>query len=148
MTPRSAARHKQGFETLAIHAGQDPEGLPVTARIKDQKVGDALKSIIKDFNLAYAIIGDTVYVSTNEMAMQRQLKQHVAVDFEKVELAKALEQLKKETATNIVLDTKAEKAAKTLVTLQLDDVPLESAVCKYDSSWRQKSGSFCCRRWS
>jgi hypothetical protein len=108
--------------------GQDPESLPVTARIKDMKVGDALKTIIKDFNLGYAIIGDAVYVSTNEMAMQRQLKQHVSIDLEKIELAKALEQLKKETATNIVLDKKAEKEGKTLVTMQLDDVPLESAV--------------------
>jgi type II secretory pathway component GspD/PulD (secretin) len=62
------------------------------------------------------------------MAMMRQLKQHITVDVEKVELAKALEQLKRETATNIVLDAKAVKEGKTIVTLQIDDVPLETAV--------------------
>jgi hypothetical protein len=108
--------------------GQDPEALPVTVKRKDEKVSEVLKAIVKPYNLGYAIIGDTVFVSTDDMAMMRQLKQHITVDVEKVELAKALEQLKRETATNIVLDAKAAKEGKTIVTLQIDDVPLETAV--------------------
>jgi type II secretory pathway component GspD/PulD (secretin) len=100
----------------------------VTVKRKDEKVSEVLKAIVKPYNLGYAIIGDSVFVSTDDMAMLRQLKQHITVDIEKVELAKALEQLKRETATNIVLDAKATKEGKTIVTLQIDDVPLETAV--------------------
>ena len=43
-------------------------------------------------------------------------------------LAAALRQLGRETAANVVLDGRAEKEAETEVTLQLEDVPLETAV--------------------
>jgi hypothetical protein len=108
--------------------GQDAEALPVSFPKKEEKVVEVLKAIVKPYNLRYAIIGDSVFVSTDEMTMVRQLKQHISVDLEKVELAAALKQLAKETATNIVLDTKAAKEGKTIVTLQIDDVPLETAV--------------------
>ncbi len=108
--------------------GQDPEALPVNVKKKDAKVGDVLKAIIQPYNLGFAIIGDTVFISTDDMAMVRQLKQHITVDVEKVEVAAALNQLARETSTNIKLDPKAAKEGKTLVTLQMDDVPLETAV--------------------
>ena len=108
--------------------GQDPEQLPVNLKLKDVKVSDALKAILKPYNLSYVILGDAVFVSTSDMAMLRQLKQHISVDLDKIELAAAPKQLEKETATNLKLDPKAVKEGKTLVTLQLDDVPLETAV--------------------
>jgi hypothetical protein len=45
-----------------------------------------------------------------------------------VDLAAALKQLSRETATNLMLDTRVGKEAKTDVSLQMEDVPLETAV--------------------
>jgi predicted transcriptional regulator len=108
--------------------GMDPEGMPVNVKLKDEKVSEALKKIVKPYNLSHAIIGDTVFISTNAMTMDRQLRQHVTVDVDKVEVATALKQLAKETSTNIVLDGQVGKAGQTVVTLQMEDVPLETAV--------------------
>jgi hypothetical protein len=111
--------------------GLDPESLPVNVKAKDEKVIEVLKKIVEPYNLRSAIIGDAVFISTDAMTMDRQLRQHISVDFEKVEVAAALKQLAKETGMkNIVLDPTLEKgkAGKALVTLQMEDVPLETAV--------------------
>jgi hypothetical protein len=105
------------------------EQMPVTVKLKDAKARTALRSILSPYNLGFAIIGDTVLISTDEMVMQRQMKQRVSIDLNKVDLAAALKQLSKDTATNVLLDTRVTgKEAKATVTLQLDDVPLDTAV--------------------
>jgi hypothetical protein len=120
------------IQMIAQQMGQDMEGLPVNVKVKDKPIKDALDEIVvKPFHLAYAIIGDAVVISTEAMTTERQLKQHVACDFDEVEVVAALLQLKKETGfTNIVLDAAVEKgrAGKARVSLQMDDVPLETAV--------------------
>jgi hypothetical protein len=114
---------------LLQQMGMDPDQLPVTLKIKDAKARTCLRSILSPYNLGYAIIGDTVLISTDDMVMQRQMKQRVSIDLEKVDLAAALKQLSKETATNLLLDTRVPaKDAKSTVTLQLDDVPLDTAI--------------------
>ena len=45
-----------------------------------------------------------------------------------MELTRALRQLARDTATNVIVDTRAEKDAQATVTMQLEDVPLETAV--------------------
>ncbi len=119
---------RQTLQVALQQQGQDVDALPVTVKLKDQKVSDVLKAIVKPYGLSFAIIGDSVFVSTDQMVIVRQLKQHVSVDFERVELATALSQLAKETATNIKLADGAARQGKTRVTLQMDDVPLETAV--------------------
>jgi hypothetical protein len=119
---------RQTLQVMLQQQGQDVDALPVTVKLKDKKVSEVLKAIVKPYGLSYAIIGDSVFVSTDQMVMVRQLKQHISVDFDKVELATALGQLAKETATNIKLTDAAVKQGKTRVTLQMDDVPLETAV--------------------
>jgi hypothetical protein len=108
--------------------GMDPEQMPVSAKLKDVKVRSALRSVLSPYNLGYAIIGDTVLISTDDMVMLRQMKQRVSVDLDKVDLAAALKKLSKETATNLMLDARVGKEAKAEVSLQLEDVPLETAV--------------------
>jgi hypothetical protein len=108
--------------------GMDPEQLPVSAKLKDVKVRSALRSVLSPYNLGYAIIGDTVLVSTDDMVMLRQMKQRVSIDLDKVDLAAALKKLSRETATNLMLDARVGKEAKAEVSLQLEDVPLETAV--------------------
>jgi hypothetical protein len=108
--------------------GIDPEQTPVTAKFKDVKVRSALRTILAPYNLSYAILGDTVLITSDDMAMFRQMRQRVNIDFEEVEFATALKQLSRETATNLIVDKRAIKEAKETVTLQMEDVPLETAV--------------------
>jgi len=115
------------YATIA-QMGIDMEGTPVTVKLHNVKLRSALRTIFAQHNLGYAIIGDSVVVTTDEMAMYRQLKQRVSLDLDRVQLGNALKQLARETATNLLLDGKAFKEGQTAVTLQLDDVPLETAV--------------------
>jgi hypothetical protein len=108
--------------------GIDPEQPIVNLKLKDVKVRSVLKSMLSTQNLSYAIIGDTVLISTDEVAMFRQMRQRVNVDFEKVEFASAMKHLARETATNLMLDSRVAKDAKAEVSLQMEDVPLETAV--------------------
>jgi hypothetical protein len=108
--------------------GFQPENMPVSAKLKDVKVKSALRSVLTQYNLGYAIVGDTVYVSTEPMAMYKQLQQRISLDCDKEELSAALKKLARETATNVVVDPRAAKEAKMEVSLQMEDVPLETAV--------------------
>ncbi len=108
--------------------GQDPDQMPVNVKLKDVKARTALRSILSPYNLGYAIIGDTILIGNDDMVMQRQMKQRVSLDLEKADLAAALKQLSKETATNLLLDTRAAKEGKTAVSLEMEDVPLDTAV--------------------
>src|SRR5579872_821789 len=109
--------------------GMQIEGMaPVNVKLKDVKTKTALRSILTPYQLSYAIIGDTVVISTDDMAMLKQMRQRVSLDIDKEELSAALKKLARETATNLIVDTRAAKEAKTEVTLQMEDVPLETAV--------------------
>jgi type II secretory pathway component GspD/PulD (secretin) len=113
--------------TLA-QSGIDPDQLTVSLKLKDIKARSALRSLLTPYNLNYAILGDTVLISTDEVAMLRQVRQRVSIDLDKVELNKALKRLARETGTNLVVDPRVSKDAQTAVTLQMEDVPLETAV--------------------
>jgi len=108
--------------------GIDPDQLTVTLKLKNVKARSALRSLLTPYNLNYAILGDTVLVSTDDVAMLRQVRQRVSIDLDKMELSKALKRLARETGTNLVVDPRVGKDAQTPVTLQMDDVPLETAV--------------------
>ena len=109
-------------------SGLDPDQLTVTLKLKDVKARSALRSLLTPYNLNYAILGETVLVSTDEVAMLRQIRQRVSLDLDKVELSKALKRLARETGTNLVVDPRVGKDAQMPVTLQMEDVPLETAV--------------------
>jgi hypothetical protein len=108
--------------------GMDPEQMPVTLKLKDAKLRTALRTLLNPFNLSFVILDDTVLITTDDMAMHRQMRQRVNVDLDNAELASSLRQMARETATNIVLDPRVAKEAQAKVTLQLEDVPLEMAV--------------------
>jgi type II secretory pathway component GspD/PulD (secretin) len=109
--------------------GMDPEQLLVSAKLKNVKARSCLRTVLAPYNLGYAILGDTILISTDDVVMRRQLKQRVNIDVDKMELAAALKTLSRDTATNLLLDTRVpEKDATTEVSLQMEDVPLETAV--------------------
>jgi hypothetical protein len=113
--------------TLAA-LGMDVEQIAVKMKLKDVKLRSALRTLLSPYNLSYAIIDDTIFISTEDVAIQRQMRQRVSIDLQEVEFAKALKQLARETGTNLVIDGRVKKEAAAAVTLELDDVPLETAV--------------------
>src|SRR5260370_9919660 len=88
----------------------------------------AVRSMLGQYNLSFAIVGDSVLVTTDEMAMYRQMRQRVNIDCDSAEFATAIKQLARDTATNLIIDARSAKEAKGVVTLRLEDVPLETAV--------------------
>lgn len=116
-------------QTMIALMGIDPSTTPgITVKLSKVKVRAALRTILNQANLAYAQIGDTILISTEEMAVYRQLKQRVSVDLDAVKFDAALKQLSRETGTTLLIDPRSGKDAQTSITLQLDDVPLETAV--------------------
>ncbi len=87
-----------------------------------------MKNLLNQFNLSCVIDQDVVLVTTEQAAIDRQVRQRVSVDFDKVPLDTALRQLSKETNTNLVIDPRYFNKIRDSVTLRLDDVPLEIAV--------------------
>lgn len=108
--------------------GMAPEEVPISAKLKNVKLRSGLRSVLGPYNLGYAVVGDTVVITTDDMAIYRQLRQRVSVNLDKASLADGLKQLVRETGANLLLDPRTQKEAQALVTLQLDDVPLETAV--------------------
>ena len=96
--------------------------------LKDAPLRTALREILDPFGLTYVIIDDTIILTTDDMAMMRQMRQRVTVDMDKVDLGAALQQVARGTGVNVILDTRVEKDADAKVTLHLEDVPLETAV--------------------
>jgi len=69
-----------------------------------------------------------VLITTEDMAIQRQMRQRINLNLDRVPLDEALGDLAKRTVTNLVLDGHVTKEAKATVSLKLHDVPLEVAV--------------------
>jgi len=115
-------------QNFLLQNGIDVNNLQVTAKLDGAKARSALRAILSPNHLGYAVIGDSIIVTTEDMALHRQLKQKVNLDLNKVELEKALKDLSKETAVQVLIDKKIAKDAATQVSLQVEDVPLDTAV--------------------
>lgn len=116
-------------QVTVAQLGIDPMSAPaVTAKLTRVKARTALRNVLDQLNLTFVIVGDAVHVTSEEGAVQRQLRQRVSLDLSGVTVQAALKQLAKETGVNLLVDAKSAKEAQTAVTLQLDEVPLETAV--------------------
>jgi len=105
-----------------------PEFPALTIRAARQKVGVVLRQELAAHGLAHVIVGDKVLITTAERAPHLALRQTVSVELKAVPLDRALEQLSRETAVNIVLDPQVGKEGQTALTLRFADVTLEVAV--------------------
>jgi type II secretory pathway component HofQ len=108
--------------------GVTPDEANVSIKAQNIRLRAGLRMLLAQFNLGYVILGDSVVITSHEMAIYRQMSQRVSLDLEGMPLQMALKGLAKDTATNLVLDPSVAKEGQTLLTLQLDDVPLETAV--------------------
>jgi hypothetical protein len=111
-----------------LNMGMDPEQTPVSVKLQNVKLRSGLRTLFGQFNLTYAIVGDTLLITSEDMAMLRQLRQRVNLDLDRVQFGTALKQLARDTGTNLLLDSRVHKESQAPVSLQLEDVPLETAV--------------------
>jgi type II secretory pathway component HofQ len=116
--------------TVLQQMGFEPEGMNVELKMKEGKLRNALRGIVGQYNLTFATIGESLVITTEEVAVYRQLKQRINVDYDDVPLGKAVKDLGTRYGVNVVLDprTAKSKASENRVTLQVDDVPFEAAV--------------------
>ncbi len=111
--------------------GVDPNAdmpQPVEASFKGTRVRDALRKVFEPYGVTPFIIDDAVQLTGEDIGLGKQLKQRVDVDVSDVPLGAAIKQLGRRKAVNLVVDQKAAKEAEKKVTLQVDDVALETAV--------------------
>jgi hypothetical protein len=100
----------------------------ISLHVENAKLGPALKKMLGDHGLGYAILGDTILLTHQQEASRRQMEQPVTLALDQVELNAALKRLTRDTGTNIVIDSRAKKEAANTVSLAATDVALEDGV--------------------
>jgi hypothetical protein len=114
--------------TMAGMMGIDVNNTPVNLKAPKKKLRASLRTLLAPYNLTFGIVGDTVLISTEDVVIYRQLKQKVNLDLDKAVFATALKQLARESGVNMLVDSRVQKESQSTVTLQLEDVPLDTAV--------------------
>lgn len=106
------------------------EEMNVDLNMKNTKLRTALRALVGQYNLTFAITDGHLLITTEEMVIQRQFKQRIDVSFDNVPLQTAMKELSAKHGVSVVIDPKTikNKTAANPVSLQLDDVPFEAAV--------------------
>lgn len=108
--------------------GITAEQMPVSIKVQGAKARSVLRTVLQQYQLDYAVVGDSLMVSTESMLVYRQLKQRLPVDIHNLPLAAALKQLARDSGVHLLVDQRAAKDAQAPVSLQLDEVTVEAAV--------------------
>jgi hypothetical protein len=117
--PHGAVAGQLGGSYLHLRLSIHATGRPVR---------DVLSAALQDHDFTYAVVGDTVYITTPERALERQLRQRICLAVHGEPLGDVLHRLARQTGANIVTNARQAKAAQAAVTAELADVPLEAAV--------------------
>ena len=107
-----------------------PDGQPMQFQIKatNEKTSQVLRKFLNNYRLSYVIFENSVLVTTEEMAIVRQMRQRVSVNLDEVPANKAIRDLAKNHGINLVIDPKVATQAEAKVSLQLDNTGIETAV--------------------
>jgi hypothetical protein len=116
------------LDSSLANFGLDITQPTVSVNLKQVKLEKALEKVLEPYNLKFGIIGEGLYISTEEGVTIKQLRQRVSIDCDGTELATALKQLAADTGANIVVAPNIGDRAKKAVSLKLDKVPVETAV--------------------
>lgn len=113
---------------LLLISGIDPNSPIISVNRKKSKIGDGLAEGLAPLSLRYGLVGSRIVISTDDGVTQKQMRQRVAFAFANKPLASALNQLATESGATIMLDPRLKKAGEETVSLELESVPLETAV--------------------
>ncbi len=108
-------------------AGAGPSA-SVQLTVKGIKTREALKKLFGPSGLSVYVIEDEVFLAPDDVGVRRQLTQRISLDLNEVSLADALKRLGRERAINLLVSREGAKGAEKKISLQVDDVPLETAV--------------------
>lgn len=100
----------------------------IDVKAKNEKAGSVLRKLLNGHRLNYVILEDTLLITTEEMAVVRQMRQRVNVDVEEVPFKKAARDLAKNHGINLVIDPLVKQTADMPVSLQLDNTGVETAL--------------------
>jgi len=114
--------------TGQLASAPDGTAVKVQADLKDVKVRAALRVLLGPYDLTFVVLGASILITTEDTATASQMRQRINVYFDTVELAAALKQLARDTGVNLPLDPRAEKETAPKLSLDVEDVPLETAV--------------------
>jgi type II secretory pathway component GspD/PulD (secretin) len=92
------------------------------------KLRSGVQRLLNAYNLTYVILEDSVLITSEEVAINRLMRQRVSLNVKNAPLATALKDLARTYAANIVLDPRVSSEADARVTLQMEDVGLETTV--------------------
>lgn len=112
----------------AAQIGVVADEMPVSLKLANVRLRTVLKHLLNQYNLSCVIDQDIVLVTSEQAAIDRQVRQRVTIDFNEVPFQQALRQLSRETNTNLIVDPRHAAKVKDAITLRLEDVPLEIAV--------------------
>ncbi len=90
------------------------------------KLRQSLQRFLSTYNLSYAILENSVLITSEGMVVTRQLGQRTNVNVDNVPVQKALKDLARSFALNLVVDPRVVESRE--VTLNLDNVTLETAM--------------------
>jgi hypothetical protein len=106
----------------------DNGGEPIALKSSGGKLSVALRKLLGSHQLTYVIFEDSILITSTELATIRQMKQRVSLDVDEVPLAKALRELARNYAFNLVIDPRIAKDSNRPVSLTLDGANLETSV--------------------
>jgi hypothetical protein len=111
-----------------IPGGPGMPFMQLTLKSDNGKVRTALQNMLSPHQLTYVILADSVLITTEEFGHQRQMRQRVDVDLKEVALKDALKKLADDTGATLIIDPRQSDKAQGKVSIQLDDVTVETAV--------------------
>jgi hypothetical protein len=112
-----------------IQLAADEEPQVSIAATKD-KVRSILKKILTPYQLTFGQVGDQIIVTSEESLISRQYRQKVDLNINEEKFGTVLKKLSRQYGVNLVLDprTAATKTHDKMVTLEVEEVPLETAI--------------------
>lgn len=120
--------HAEFARVLQAVNRESVETLDFPQKHEKVRLGTAVRSILRPYNLTWVIADNSLVITSPEMASRWQLQQRVSVDFSDVPLKSALRYLSRRTAVNVIIDPRLNGTDNlNNVSLNAEDVPLETA---------------------
>jgi type II secretory pathway component GspD/PulD (secretin) len=112
---------------IGIDGGVPGQQMPCHLKVDNGPVRVALQRMLASYNLTYLVLPEGVYITMEQFAYNRLVRQRVSVDVSGKPLAAALKDLAAETGATFIIDPRVAREAENKVELKLEDATLETA---------------------
>jgi hypothetical protein len=120
------------LDPAALRVLNAPEGNrpPIVFKVTGVPLRVALSDVLTQHYLGYAVVGETVLITTDREAGNLRLRHLVQIDVKNVPLKTILHQLGADTGVNVVIDPRmrSTKVESEPITLRVQEVALHNAV--------------------